>query len=73
MKKGSLWYSANEDQVNVVRSFGWHCHGLQPGQPITYEIQPDIDRPSTFRWAKTTLEKDENGWYLAALTCVGKN
>ena len=44
MKKGSLWYSANEDQVNVVRSFGWHCHGLQPGQPITYEIQPDIDR-----------------------------
>ena len=56
MKKGSLWYSANEDQVNVVRSFGWHCHGLQPGQPITYEIQPDIDRPSTFRWAKTTLE-----------------
>ena len=30
MKKGSLWYSANEDQVNVVRSFGWHCHGLQP-------------------------------------------
>ena len=37
MKKGSLWYSANEDQVNVVRSFGWHCHGLQPGQSITYD------------------------------------
>ena len=72
MKKGSLWYSANEDQVNVVRSFGWHCHGLQPGQPITYEIQPDIDRPSTFRWAKTTWEKDENGWYLAGTDLRGE-
>ena len=50
-----------------------HCHGLQPGQPITYEIQPDIDRPSTFRWEKTTLEKDENGWYLAGTDLRGED
>mgnify|MGYP007081525821 CR=1 FL=1 len=34
--------------------------------------QPDIDRPSTFRWAKTTLEKDENGWYLAGTDLRGE-
>ena len=56
MRKGSLWYNPNDGEVGVVRSFGWHCRNLQPGQPITYQVQPDMDRPKTFRWEKSTLE-----------------
>ena len=71
MKLGTLWYSPADDDVGVVRSFGWHCRGLQPGQPITYQIQPDVDRPDTFYWDKSSLEKDENGWYLTGTDLRG--
>ena len=71
MRQGSLWYNPNEGEVGVVRSFGWHCRNLQPGQPITYQVQPDMDRPKTFRWEKSTLEKDGDGWYLAGTDLRG--
>lgn len=72
MKKGSLWLSPDLEDVGVVRSFGWHCRGLKPGQPITYEIQPDLDKPSTFYWKNATLERDDQGWYLTGTELRGE-
>lgn len=72
MRKASLWYNPIEEQVGIVRSFGWYRKNLQPGQSITYEVQPDVNRPSTFRWEKTTLEKDGDMWYLAGTDMRGE-
>lgn len=72
MKIGSLWLSPDMDDVGVTRSFGWHCRGLKPGQRITYQIQPDMNKPSTFYWEHTTLERDDQGWYLAGTELRGE-
>lgn len=71
MTKGNLWYNPEDGTVGVVRSFGWYRRDLQAGQPIAYQIQPDLDHPETFRWEKTTLEKEGDEWYLAGTNLRG--
>lgn len=72
MRKGSLWYNPNDGEVGVVRSFGWHCRNLQPGQPITYQVQPTWTVRRRFGGKRAHWRRMETGGISPAPICAAR-